>query len=44
MTVVRSRVRWNALGTIYPAKGCIFHFQCSDPVKRRFSGLMMNAA
>lgn len=39
----KTRVQWNALGTIYPEHGRIFEFQVSDPVGRRFSSLMMNA-
>lgn len=36
--------RWNALGTVKSPHGRIFDFEISDPVGRRFSGLMMNAA
>lgn len=39
-----TRVQYNGLGTIYPEHGRIFEFQISDPVGRRISGLMMNAA
>jgi hypothetical protein len=37
-----TRVKWNALGFIRRRR--IFHFQCSDPTRRRFSRLLMNAA
>lgn len=35
--------RWVGLGTVKSPHGRVFDFEISDPVGRRFSGLMMNA-
>lgn len=39
-----TRVRWVALGEVKAPYGRIFRFRVSDPVGRRFSALVMNAA